>query len=278
MARLVRPLPILLLAALAACGAPAPENEAAPPAGMEAPIEEAGAPAPAAPALPAIPERFRGRWNVSAEACLAGSGDGGLEVAGDSLRFHESVARVESVRQVAPNAVEVRLALQGEGQAWRETRTLRLLPGGRLAVEGPGGTATRMRCRAVAAAPSMDWHAAAGAEGAVLSLGTGDARRLTFFCPPGTDDLLVNVPAFRPVGSEERMTFGGGGTVVTLVADLAGDAGRGGVSGTGPVPPELETILAGPEPLGVNYGAQDAGPHPVPPASLARTFLEGCRD
>lgn len=272
-----RALPFLLLAGLAACGAPAPDNEAAPPAGMEAPIEEAAEPVAEA-ALTAVPERFRGRWNASVAACRESSGDGGLDVAGDALRFHESVARVRSVRQVAPNAVAAELAFEGEGRTWTETRTLRLLQDGRLAVEGPGGTATRVRCRAVQVPPSMDWHAAAGEEGAVLSLGTGDKRRLTLFCPPGTDDVLVNVPAFRPVGSEERMTFGGGGIAVTLVAGFEGDSQRGGVSGTGPVPDELPAILAAPEGIGVNYGAQNSGPHPAPPPELAKRFLEGCRD
>ena len=43
----------------------------------------------------------------------------------------------------------------------------------------------------------------------------------------------INVPGFRPVGSEERMTFGSGGEAHTLVADTRGDRQRGGVSATG---------------------------------------------
>ncbi|MFN3387805.1 MAG: hypothetical protein ACK40O_02670 [Allosphingosinicella sp.] len=277
---LSRPLgfPLLLLAGLAACGAPPPENAAEPETGAEAPIEQTAEPA-AESALTAVPQRFRGRWNASAEACAAGAGEMGLEVAGDTLRFHESVGRVQSVRQVAPNAVEAELAFEGEGQSWRETRTLRLLQDGRLSVEGRGSAATRVRCRAASAAPASGWQSAASGEGDALFLAAGaDRRALTLFCPAGSNDLLVNVPAFRPVASEERMTFGAGGTVVTLVADFAGDRQRGGVSGTGPVPSELEAILTGGTPIGVNYGAQNSGPHAPPPAELAKAFVQGCRD
>ena len=101
---------------------------------------------------------------------------------------------------------------------------------------------------------------------------------VTLFCPAATKDLLVNVPGFQPIGSEERMTFGSGGIAVTLVADPRGDAGRGGVTGRGRLPDELAAILRGPEGLGVNYGAQNSGPHAAPGPEAARLFLRGCRD
>lgn len=132
---------------------------------------------------------------------------------------------------------------------------------------------------AQAAAPSADaarWASAASGEGASLFLANaGGNRALTLFCPAGSGDLLVNVAAFRPVGSEERMSFGSGGTVVALVADPRGDSARGGVSARGPVPGELTRILRGP--VAVNYGAQNAGPFAAPSPELARSFLEGCR-
>ena len=124
--------------------------------------------------------------------------------------------------------------------------------------------------------PSTRWDSAASGEGAALFLADrGGERVLTLFCPAGSADLLVNVPGFRPVGSEERMSFGSGGTVVALVADVRGDRGRGGVSASGPLPGELPRILRGP--VAVNYGAQNAGPFEPPPAELAANFLAGCR-
>ena len=127
--------------------------------------------------------------------------------------------------------------------------------------------------------PSTRWETLASGEGASLFLAhahRGGERALTLFCRARSDDLLVNVPAFRAVGSEERMTFGSGGTAITLVADPAGDRARGGVSGAGPVPSELAAILRGE--VAVNYGSQDVGPFAPPPPPLAETFLAGCRD
>ncbi|HWT12029.1 MAG TPA: hypothetical protein VN231_04690, partial [Allosphingosinicella sp.] len=122
------------------------------------------------------------------------------------------------------------------------------------------------------------WEAAASGEGAGLSLAApGGGLQLTLFCPNGSGDFIVNVPALRPIASEERMTFGAGGTAVTLVADPSGDPGRGGVTGRGPFPAELPAILAGPEGISVSFGAQNSGPHGTPPADLARAFLAGCR-
>jgi uncharacterized membrane protein len=120
------------------------------------------------------------------------------------------------------------------------------------------------------------WDLAASGEGTALMLRVGDTAAVTLFCPAGADRLLVNVPAFRAVGSEERMSFGSGGTVTALVADTSGDRQRGGVSATGGVPPDLAALIGGP--VAVNYGAQNSGPHPAPPADLARGFVSACRD
>jgi hypothetical protein len=127
--------------------------------------------------------------------------------------------------------------------------------------------------------PAPRWQTAASGEGDALFLaGAGEARRITLFCPAETEDLIVNVPGFRPVASEERMSFGAGGTAVTLVADPRGDSGRGGVTGRGRLPDELAAILSGPEGLSVSYGAQASGPHAAPGPEAARLFLRGCRD
>lgn len=126
------------------------------------------------------------------------------------------------------------------------------------------------------------WDMVSSGEGDGLFFGAveGEPGKVHLFCPNGASGagLLVNVNAFTPVGSEERMSFGSGGTVVTLVADSSGDAQRGGVSGTGPVPAELRAILTGSEGVAVNYGSQNAGPFPAVPAELAEAFVGGCGD
>ncbi|WP_370031444.1 hypothetical protein [Qipengyuania mesophila] len=127
--------------------------------------------------------------------------------------------------------------------------------------------------------PSGRWEMTSSGEGDGLFFGVteGEPGRVHIFCPAG-GGMLVNVNAFRPIGSEERMSFGSGGEVVTLVADPAGDGLRGGVSGEGPVPPSLLANLTGSEGVGVNYGAQDIGPLPPIPAETARAFITGCTD
>lgn len=272
----IQPQALLLLSIglIAACTEPV--SDEAPRSDLVANAGEAAAPLPAA--LPAIPARFRGRWDASASACAGPPGEMRLTVASDRLLFHESEARVLEVRPAGRGVVAADLELAGEGESWRETRSLRLLPHGQLEVESDGIRAIRVRCgETQPAAPAPAWEVAASGDGASLSLVSGDSRAASFFCPRGSGELLVNVPAFRPVASEERMSLGSGGTVVALVADTAGDARRGGVTGRGPVPAELETILAGAEGIGVNYGAQNGGPYPRPPAGLARRFAAACR-
>lgn len=118
------------------------------------------------------------------------------------------------------------------------------------------------------------WDLAASGEGTMLLFpATGDAV-IRLFCAAGKNEILVNIPGFRPIGSEERMSFGSGGDVEALVADTRGDSQRGGVSGTGAVPDNLDKLIGGP--VAVNYGAQNSGPHPAPPPELVRAFIAAC--
>ena len=119
------------------------------------------------------------------------------------------------------------------------------------------------------------WDLQSGGEGTALALlAAAGAAEIRLFCPAGRDRLLVNVPGFRPIGSEERLSFGGGGDSVALVADPRGDGQRGGVSGTGEVPDTLEALIRGP--ISASYGAQRSGPHPAPPKALAGAFVAAC--
>ena len=121
------------------------------------------------------------------------------------------------------------------------------------------------------------WDLQASGEGAALVLlSAAGGPDLRIFCPSGANSLLVNVPGFRPIGSEERLSFGGGGEVVALVADPRGDPQRGGVSGTGDVPRNLAALLAGR--VSASYGAQNSGPHPAPPPDLSRAFVRACHE
>ncbi len=119
------------------------------------------------------------------------------------------------------------------------------------------------------------WDLQSSDEGAALVVASGEGGAgLRLFCPAGGGQLLVNVPAFRPIGSEERLSIGSGGEAVALVADSRGDAQRGGVTGEGPVPANLAALLSGA--VSASYGAQVSGPHAAPPAGSARDFAAAC--
>ena len=126
------------------------------------------------------------------------------------------------------------------------------------------------------------WAIATDATGTALILrtapgqGSSGQKLLSMECPAGARRILVNVPEFRPIGSEERMSFGSGEHVEALVADVRGDKARGGVTGAGPVPANLAALLGGR--IGVSYGAQISGPHPQLPAAIASAFVDGCLD
>jgi uncharacterized membrane protein len=120
------------------------------------------------------------------------------------------------------------------------------------------------------------WTLQARGEGSSLALvSVTGATTMRLFCPAGGGRLLVNVPGFRPIGSEERLSFGSGGNVTALVADTRGDRLRGGVSGTGAVPGDFGALIAGP--VSASYGAQVSGPHPAPARELASAFVGACR-
>lgn len=123
-----------------------------------------------------------------------------------------------------------------------------------------------------AAQQAMKWSFQAVAGGGVLSLepGTGDPA-IGLSCTAST--LIIDVPSFRTIGSEDRLSFGSGGEVVALPAAIKEHKQRG-VSAGGAMPENLAGLIAGP--VSASYGAQKSGPHPAPPPDLARAFVAAC--
>jgi uncharacterized membrane protein len=146
--------------------------------------------------------------------------------------------------------------------------------------EGPANEAAAAPAASAPAPPkaaAARWDLQASGEGSALALvSASGATAIRLFCPAGGRTLLVNVPGFRPIGSEERLSVGSGGAVAALVADPRGDRLRGGVSGGGDVPADLARIIQGP--VSASYGAQASGPHSPPPRELAGAFLSACRE
>ena len=124
---------------------------------------------------------------------------------------------------------------------------------------------------------ALRWDLQSSGEGVALALLSASGNTaIRLFCAAGKNEILVNVPSFRPIGSEERLSFGSGGEATALVADPRGDAQRGGVSGTGAVPGNLAALITGP--VSASYGAQASGPHPAPPGDLGRAFVRACEE
>ena len=126
------------------------------------------------------------------------------------------------------------------------------------------------------AAAASGWDLQSSGEGVALALPSASGGTIRLFCTARSNRLLVSVPAFRPIGSEERLSFGSGGEATALVADPRGDRARGGVSGAGEVPANLAALIAGP--VSASYGAQRSGPHPAPPPALAARFVAACAE
>lgn len=119
------------------------------------------------------------------------------------------------------------------------------------------------------------WSLQQTSQGVVLALLRSDRSAVVrLFCPGGEDRLLVNVPSFRPIDSEERLSFGSADDAAALVADTRGDTQLDGVTGAGKVPGDLAALIG--DRLSASYGAQSSGPHPAPPLNLSRAFVTGC--
>lgn len=157
-------------------------------------------------------------------------------------------------------------------------------PAGEPANEGQAPAAADNGASAAPAEPAESagkssargWDLQSSGEGFALVLAGADRPAIRLFCPAGGKRLVVNVPGFRPIGSEERLSIGSGAEAAALVADSRGDPARGGVTGTGAIPEDLQALVGGP--VSVSYGAQRSGPHPAAPRALSSAFVAACRE
>jgi len=124
--------------------------------------------------------------------------------------------------------------------------------------------------------PAVGWTLQRDPGGAALVLGGADGQPVIRIACASGARLIVNVPAFKAIPSEERLSFGGDGEVVALVAGSAGDQEQGGVTGRGHIPDELKRLIVAP--VSASYGAQTTGPHAPPPQTLAAPFLTICSE
>jgi hypothetical protein len=126
-------------------------------------------------------------------------------------------------------------------------------------------------------AEATSWESTVGSEGMSLRLvRPGGALVMSLACRRSPARLVAAVPAFTPIGSEERFSLGLGEEAVTLVADLA-NRNRPGVIGEGAVPSEIESLLESAAQLSASYGNQTSGPHAAPQTELKEQFAKACK-
>lgn len=117
--------------AQAAIDAAAAQNGTASTARLGVPV---ATPTPTSGRARALPVDFQGFWGVTDDDCeLANTAaTGRIDVNGDTIRFHESKARVQALRLEPPAGLTAELRFSGEGQASFATETWRLENGGTM--------------------------------------------------------------------------------------------------------------------------------------------------
>jgi hypothetical protein len=120
------------------------------------------------------------------------------------------------------------------------------------------------------------WAEAPGGGPALHLLGRDGALRLSIACLAAPPRLVVHVPAFRPIGSEDRFVLALGEEPVTLVADPTRQPLGDGVEGEGPIPADLRALWRRAQGIGALYGNQRIEPEAPPPPALAAALLDGC--
>ena len=119
-------LPLLALAALAACdgGTEGTDETVAP--GTEAATTS---PEPTATTPPTeIPAAIRGRWGLTSADCEPGRDDakGLLTITADQLEFYESVGELDDIREVTDDRIHASFDFTGEGMEWEREMALEL--------------------------------------------------------------------------------------------------------------------------------------------------------
>ena len=121
--------------------------------------------------------------------------------------------------------------------------------------------------------PRLEWER--GESGAGLRLNNLDGTvRMSIAC--AGSKLVVNVPSFTPIGSEDRFMLALGQNPVTLVADPTRQRPGTGVTAEGPAPRNLGGLLSSGPTVGALYGTQKIEADAPPSSKLANQLASGC--
>lgn len=159
-------LSLVALLALSACDSTSPDTaptgEPSSSDALPAPSETASAtpsPAPTAtsttPAVSGFPAAMQGRWGLVAADCTSQAGDnkGMITVSASEIRFYESIAEIQTVKESSATRLRATLAYEGEGMKWNRDALLQAKPAtNQLVLEEFGsdavpGPRTYTRCK-----------------------------------------------------------------------------------------------------------------------------------
>lgn len=121
--------------------------------------------------------------------------------------------------------------------------------------------------------PRLEWEEVESGSGLRLNNPDGTVR-MSLVC--AGSKLVVNVPTFTPVGSEDRFMLALGQNPVTLVADPTRQRPGTGVTAEGPAPRNLGGLLSNGPTVGALYGTQKIQADALPSSKLANQLAGGC--
>ncbi|HYC75014.1 hypothetical protein [Brevundimonas sp.] len=115
---------------------------------------------------------------------------------------------------------------------------------------------------------------AAASPGRLTLVDASGAPALHLSCDDRPGAIVIHVPGFEPIGSEDRLTLGAGDEAFAFVADL--EASGPGVTAGGAPEADLFARMARGEPVRAVYGAQSVGPARAATPAALRAFVARC--
>ena len=131
----------LAVLSLAGCNSSNDASEAQPTGEASVAVVETPAPTATSTRELQIPAALRGRWGLVAADCTTANGDdkGLITVDAESIRFYESRAVLNTVKEVRESRVVASFDFSGEGQTWSMEETLDLQGDGKQLVRTEKG-------------------------------------------------------------------------------------------------------------------------------------------
>lgn len=125
--------------------------------------------------------------------------------------------------------------------------------------------------------PDAAWNASVTNVGAGLVLSANGMELIRMACVRDSREMTVEVPSFRSIASEERLSFGLDDEPYGFVAQVTPPPPRG-MFATRPIEEAFLTDLEGAQQISAIYGSQPIGPFRAPDADQLEVFVGGCRE